>query len=242
MPFRKIGLARRSRLICRADVLNLALSDLTDHGGLFLKGAALTLALTAFAILAGMLLGILGAAGRRSRLAPVRWLSGAYVELIRNTPFIVQLFFIFFGLPKLGVKMSSVEAAFLALSINLGGYATEIIRAGLDAIGKGSWEAGFSLGLTRWQTFRLVILVPALQKVWPALTSQFIIILLGSSVVSQIAVEDLTYVGSFIQSRNFRAFETTLVVAGIYLCLAIGAQLLFKRIGRRLFAYAEMAR
>ena len=242
MPFPKNGLARRSPRICQANLLNLALSDLTDHGGLFLKGAALTLALTAFAILAGMLLGILGAAGRRSRLAPLRWSSGAYVELIRNTPFIVQLFFIFFGLPKLGLKLSSVEAAFLALSINLGGYATEIIRAGLDAIGKGAWEAGFSLGLSRWQTFRLVILVPALQKVWPALTSQFIIILLGSSVVSQIAVEDLTYVGSFIQSRNFRAFETTLVVAALYLGLALAVQQIFKRIGRRLFAYAEIGR
>lgn len=222
--------------------MNLALSDLTDNGGLFLKGAAFTIVLTVVAIVAGLTLGVLGAAGRRSTLAPVRWISGAYVELIRNTPFIVQLFFIFFGLPRLGVRMGSVEAAFLAMSINLGGYSTEIIRAGLDSIGKGSWEAGYSLGLTRWQTFRLVVLTPALQKVYPALTSQFIIILLGSSVVSQIAVEELTYVGSYIQSRNFRAFETTLVVAGIYLILALLFKQVFALIEKRVFAYTQVSR
>ncbi|MDB5545579.1 MAG: amino acid transporter permease [Hyphomicrobiales bacterium] len=222
--------------------MNLALSDFTDNGGLFLKGAAFTVVLTVVAIVAGITLGVLGAAGRRSTLAPVRWISGAYVELIRNTPFIVQLFFIFFGLPRLGVRMGSVEAAFLAMSINLGGYSTEIIRAGLDSIGKGSWEAGFSLGLTRWQTFRLVVLTPALQKVYPALTSQFIIILLGSSVVSQIAVEELTYVGSYIQSRNFRAFETTLVVAAIYLILALLFKQVFALVEKRVFAYTRVSR
>ncbi len=222
--------------------MNLALSDLTDNGGLFLRGAALTIGLTMAAIVAGLVLGVLGAAGRRAQSRPVRWVAGAYVELIRNTPFIIQLFFIFFGLPRLGLRLGSMEAAFIAMSINLGGYATEIIRAGLDSIGKGSWEAGFSLGLTRWQTFRLVVLVPALQKVYPALTSQFIIILLGSSVVSQIAVEELTYVGSYIQSRNFRAFETTLVVAALYLLLAVGFQQMFAAVGRRVFAYAERQR
>jgi len=222
--------------------LNHALSDLTDNGGLFLRGAGLTVLLTAVSIVAGLTLGVLGAAGRRSTLAPVRWISGAYVELIRNTPFIVQLFFIFFGLPRLGLRMGSVEAAFLAMSINLGGYATEIIRAGLDSIGKGSWEAGYSLGLTRWQTFRLVVLTPALQKVYPALTSQFIIILLGSSVVSQIAVEELTYVGSYIQSRNFRAFETTIVVAAIYLVLALLFKRVFALVEKRVFAYTQVSR
>ena len=222
--------------------MNLSLTDLTDHAALFLKGAAWTVGLSAGAIVAGLLLGVAGAAGRRSEVAPLRWIAGIYVEIIRNTPFIVQLFFIYFGLPRLGLRMGSVEAAFLAMSLNLGGYATEIIRAGLDSISRGSWEAGFSLGLTRFQTFRLVVLTPALQKVYPALTSQFIIILLGSSVVSQIAVEELTYVGSYIQSRNFRAFETTLVVAGIYLLLAVGFQQMFAAIGRRVFAYAELHR
>ncbi|MDO9442497.1 MAG: amino acid ABC transporter permease [Beijerinckiaceae bacterium] len=222
--------------------MNLALTDLTDNGLLFFKGALWTVGLSAAAIFTGLLLGVFGAAGRRSQIAPLRWFAGAYVELIRNTPFIVQLFFIYFGLPRLGLKMGSVEAAFLAMSLNLGGYATEIIRAGLDSISKGAWEAGYSLGLTRFQTFRLVVLVPALQKVYPALTSQFIIILLGSSVVSQIAVEELTYVGSYIQSRNFRAFETTLVVAAIYLLLALGFQQMFAAVGRRVFAYAEHRR
>jgi polar amino acid transport system permease protein len=220
----------------------LQFAELLPYWNVLLQGLIFTIVLTVVSTVAGIAVGTAGASART--FGPV-WLGrvvAVYVELIRNTPFIVQLFFIFFGLPRLGVRMGSVEAAFLAMSINLGGYATEIIRAGLDSIGKGSWEAGYSLGLTRWQTFRLVVLTPALQKVYPALTSQFIIILLGSSVVSQIAVEELTYVGSYIQSRNFRAFETTIVVAAIYLVLALLFKRVFALVEKRVFAYTQVSR
>ena len=138
---------------------------------------------------------------------------GAYVELIRNTPFIVQLFFIFFGLPAAGVKLSETTAAFLAMVINLGAYSTEIIRAGIQAVPKGHLEAGESLAMSRIEILRYVVLKQAFQKVYPALSSQIIIVMLGSSVVSQISAEDLTYAANYIQSRNFRAFEVYFVAA-----------------------------
>ena len=93
----------------------------------------------------------------------------AYVELIRNTPFLIQLFFIFFGLPSLGLQMSELQAANLAMVINLGAYSCEIIRAGIQATPRGQFEAGASLAMTPFETFRHVILVPSLQRIWPAL-------------------------------------------------------------------------
>ena len=137
----------------------------------------------------------------------------AYVEIIRNTPFIVQLFFVFFGLPAAGIKLTETTAAFLAMVFNLGAYSTEIIRAGIEAVPKGHLEAGASLAMSRLQILRYIVLKQAFQKVYPALSSQIVIVMLGSAVVSQISAEDLTYAANYIQSRNFRAFEVYLVVA-----------------------------
>jgi polar amino acid transport system permease protein len=210
-------------------------SSIVEYIPLLLKGTWLTIQLTVFAVVVGLALGIACAAGRGSRFKAVRFLVGAYVELIRNTPFIVQLFFVFFGLPALGVKMTETTAAFLAMTLNLGAYSSEIVRAGIQAIPKGHIEAGLSLALSRWQIFRHVVIMPALQKVYPALTSQFIIVMLGSAVVSQISAEELTFAANFIQSRNFRSFEVYFVVTGMYLLLAIGFRQLFNLIGRRVF-------
>jgi len=146
---------------------------------------------------------------------------GVYVELIRNTPFLIQLFFIFFGLPALGLKLTQFQAATLTMIVNLGAYSCEIIRAGIQATPRGQFEAGASLAMSPIQTFVHVVLTPSLQRIWPALSSQIVIVMLGSSVVSQISVEELTFVASYIQSRNFRAFETYIVSAAIYLALAI---------------------
>lgn len=201
------------------------------------RGAALTIGLTAIATVAGLAIGVLGAAARRSHLAPVRAVATAYVELIRNTPFLVQLFFIYFGLPSIGIRLTADEAALLAMIVNLGAYATEIVRAGIASIAKGQVEAGLSLGLTRRQVFLHVVLQPALAKIYPSLTSQFIIVMLGSSVVSQISAEDLTYAANYIQSRNFRSFEVYLTVTAIYLVLAVGFRAAFRALGNRVFAH-----
>ena len=199
-----------------------------QQGDLLLKGALFTLELTVIGTLAGVALGIVGALVRA-----FNWLFGVYVELIRNTPFIVQLFFIFFGLPALGVRMSEWQAAVLAMVINLGAYSTEIIRAGIQAIPRGQLEAASALAMTRFETFRHVILRPALAKVWPALSSQIVIVMLGSAVCSQIATEELSFAANFIHSRNFRAFETYLFTTLLYLAMAIGVRQLLNLFGRR---------
>ncbi|OEC36842.1 polar amino acid transport system permease protein [Pseudomonas cuatrocienegasensis] len=200
---------------------------------LLLQGAGFTLALTAVGTLLGVGLGIIGAVLRAWRIKPFNTLFGVYVELIRNTPFIVQLFFIFFGLPALGVRLTEWEAAVLAMVINLGAYSTEIIRAGIQAIPHGQLEAAAALAMSRVETFRYVVLRPALAKVWPALSSQIIIVMLGSAVCSQISTEELSFAANFIQSRNFRAFETYLVTTLIYLAMAILIRQLLAWFGRR---------
>ena len=201
-----------------------------------MRGVWLTIQLTSLAAVLGIGLGVLGAMGRTSRFAWLRILVGTYVELIRNTPFIVQLFFVFFGLPSAGVKLTANEAAVLAMVINMGAYSTEIIRAGIEAIHRGQIEAGLSLALTRLQIFRHIIIMPALQKIYPALTSQFIIVMLGSAVVSQISAEELTFAAQFIQSRNFRSFEVYFITTALYLLLAIGFRQVFKLVGQWAFA------
>ncbi|TLX56915.1 amino acid ABC transporter permease [Stutzerimonas nosocomialis] len=202
------------------------------HGDLLLEGALLTLTLTAIGTLFGVGIGILGAVVRAWKLKPFDRLFGVYVELIRNTPFLVQLFFIFFGLPSLGVRLSALEAAALAMVINLGAYSTEIIRAGILAIPHGQIEAASALALSRFETFLHVVLRPALVKVWPALSSQIVIVMLGSAVCSQISTEELTFAANFIQSRNFRAFETYLLTTLVYLAMAILIRQLLAWFGR----------
>ncbi|MDR5780102.1 amino acid ABC transporter permease [Caballeronia sp. LZ065] len=211
----------------------LEFSDLAQYAGMFASGAATTLALTAVSTALGVSLGVLGAAGRDSPRPSLNALVGAYVEAIRNTPFIVQLFFVFFGLPALGIHLSEYVAAILAMTLNLGAYSTEIIRAGIAAVPKGHHEAAASLALSRGETFRHVVLPQALAKVFPALTSQIVITMLGSAVVSQISVPDLTYAASYIQSRNFRAFETCFFITGAYLVMALVLRTVLNVAGKR---------
>jgi len=204
-----------------------------QNSHLLLRGALFTLELTAIGTLFGISLGIVGAVCRAWNIRPFSAIFGVYVELIRNTPFLVQLFFIFFGLPSLGIQISEWQAAVLAMVVNLGAYSTEIIRAGIQAIQRGQLEAAAALAMTRAEAFRHVVLIPALGKVWPALTSQIIIVMLGSAVCSQIATEELSFAANFIQSRNFRAFETYIVTTLIYLFMALLIRQLLAWVGRR---------
>lgn len=206
-----------------------------DNAGLLLEGAGLTLALAAIAGAIGIALSIGGAVTALWGPVWARRAVLAYVELIRNTPFIVQLFFIFFGLPSLGVKMPALAAASLAMVINLTAYGIEIMRAGIQSVPPGQREAGFALGISPVVAFVLIILPQAITTVYPALVSQIIITMLESAVVSQIAVTDLTHAADFIQSRSYRAFETYGVVALIYLAMALALRWVFGQIGRRYF-------
>lgn len=209
---------------------------LIEYLPVLLKGIGITIQLITVGAVAGVALGTACAWARALGPRWLRPLVAGYVELIRNTPFLIQLFFIFFGLPSLGLQMSELTAANLAMIVNLGAYSCEIIRAGIQATPRGQFEAGASLAMTPFQTFRYVVLVPSLQRIWPALSSQVVIVMLGSAVVSQIAAQDLTFAANFIQSRNFRAFETYFVSTLIYLLLAIALRQVLAGVGRTMFA------
>jgi len=182
-------------------------------------GAFNTLWLALCAMAGGLTIGGAAAWAALSRRRIVRLVPKIYVEAIRNTPFLVQAYVLYFGLPVLGLRLSSYPAALLSLSIYAGAYAAEIIRAGIEAVPPGQTEAARSLGLSRGLTLRLVVLRQALVATYPALASQFVLIMLASSLVSAIAVPELTAVASDIQGQTFRSFEAFLVVAAIYLGL-----------------------
>jgi polar amino acid transport system permease protein len=199
---------------------------------LLLKGTLNTIELSMLAMVMGLLVAIVCAWGKTAGPKPLRFVINAYIELIRNTPFLVQLFFFFFALPALGLRWSAYTAALTAMVVNLGAYATEIMRAGIESIPKGQIEAGLALNLKRYEIFRFVILKPALRAIYPALTSQFILLMLSSSVVSAISADDLTSIAANLQSQTFRSFEIYIVVAAIYLALALSFSALFKLIFR----------
>jgi polar amino acid transport system permease protein len=200
---------------------------------LLAKGVGATLVLTAISASVGVTLGVACAWARVHGPAWLKPIVSAYVELIRNTPFIVQLFFLFFGLPGIGVKLSPELASVLAMVVNLGAYAAEIVRAGIATTPKGQIEAAQSLALTELQVFTRVVLPPALKRVWPALVSQIIIVMLGSAVCGQISTPELSYAANLIQSRNFRAFESFIVATLIYLALSMALRRLLNWAGPR---------
>ncbi len=193
-----------------------------DHFPELLNGALLTIELSATAMALGLCLAVLCAYGKSAGSEPVRWLVTGYVELIRNTPFLVQIFIFYFSLPVIGLYLTADQAALLAMTVNLGAYASEIIRAGIEAIPHGQVDAARALGLKRLQIFRSIIIYPALKTVYPALASQFILLMLSSSIVSTISAVELTAVTSSLQSTTFRPFEFYFVAIGLYLAMALG--------------------
>lgn len=157
----------------------------------------------------------------------------SYIEFIRNTPFIVQLFFVVFGLPLLlNYHWSLQNSALLAIVLNFSAYLGEVIRAGMDAIPKGQTEGAFSLGMTKRQTIFDVVLPQAIASVYPSLTSQFVFLFLTTGLISEIGVEDLTWAGRFVADRTFRDFEVFITLTVLYMLMVyffMGALMLIKR-------------
>ncbi len=211
--------------------------QILQYQGLFVQGMEITLLLAGIAAFFSVLLGVLGAVGVRWGPRPLRWIIRIYVELIRNTPGLIQLFIVFFVLPSFGLRLPPLQAAAIAFSIYFGAYAIEIIRAGLDSIPHSQIEAGQCLGITRWQIFRHVIFMPALRNIYPSFTSQLVLLFLGTSIASQISAEELFYMGSFVESRTYRSFEVYAVVCAIYFAMVIAFKALFAVIGLAAFRW-----
>ena len=215
--------------------MTLDFSAVFERWPLFVDGAWMTIRLSVGATLIGFAIGTLCAIGRRSNSVWARRASTVYVEAIRNTPLLVQIFLVYFGLASLGLKLPAVTVAMAALTINVGAYATEIMRAGFDSIHKGQIEAAECLALSRRQVYWHVVLLPAMERVYPALTSQFVLLMLASSVCSQISAEELTAVANFVQSDTYRPFETYIVVGAAYVLLSLLMRAVFWGVGALLF-------
>lgn len=221
--------------------MELNFSFLLGNWRMIASGLWTTTLLSLSAIAVGFALGVLVAIARRSQFGYLRIAAGIYIEIIRNTPLLIQIFLTFFGLSMLGIRLPATLVAVLAMTINTVAYASEIIRAGFESIRPGQWEAAESLGLTRAQAYWYVALLPAVERVYPALSSQFVLMMLATSITSQISVEELTAVASFLQAQYYRPFETYIATALLYLALSLALRVLLWGIGRAVFPRTRRA-
>lgn len=210
-------------------------SDVLAAWPRLLQGLIYTAELSVAAIVFGFVLGTLSAIVRHQKIPYLHAIVSVYVEVIRNTPFLVQAFLVFFGLSTLGLRLSVEFCAVLALTLNGGAYACEIIRAGLDSVHASQIEAAESLGMSKPAIYWHVMLLPAVERVYPALSSQFVLLMLSSSITSQISAEELTGVANIIQSETFRSFEVYLIVGTIYLALSFVFRFSFWLISQFMF-------
>ena len=214
---------------------NLNFSVVFARWDMIVQGMYLTMKLTVISTIFGFIVGTFCAIGKRGHTTWLRKLCGGYVEAIRNTPLLVQIFLVYFGLSSLGLSLNAVTVAAVALTINVGAYSAEIMRAGFDSIERGQLEAAETLGLSRAQIYWHVVLKQAMERVYPALTSQFVLLMLASSICSQISAEELTAVANFIQSDTYRPLETYIVTGLIYVCLSLLLRGAFWLLGLALF-------
>ena len=214
---------------------SLNFGPLLPYWPMFLEGAWLTLRMTCVAVFFGVMLGIAIAFAKRAKIFGLSRLCAIYVEMVRNTPFLVQIFLLYFGLASVGIRMPTFVAASLAMVLNIAAYAAEIIRAGLEAVPKGQIEAAQCLGLPRWRIAWHVMLQPYIEKVYPALTSQFILMMQASAIASQISAEELTAIANNVQSETYRSLETYIVVAALYMILSVLIKLAAWGVGEIVF-------
>jgi len=203
--------------------------------GQLIDGMLHTLAYAASSIVIGMAIGVVGALVLIYGSKPLRGATRIYVEFFRNTPALVQLFLIYFGLPNIGLRLDAPVAGVISLALYCGAYMVEVFRSGLLSVPNGLAEAGAALGLRRRQVLVHVLFVPALRNVFPALASQMVLTLIGTSLISQIGVEDIFHAGSFIDSRTFRSFEVYLVICAMYFVVVQALRIVLGFVQRRLF-------
>jgi len=201
-----------------------AVTDGQFISGPLLDGLVVTFRITAISLVLAFFFGLMTALLRLSNSFLGKILARGYVEIIRNTPLLVQLFFIYFVLSPI-FDISAFTSAVLALSLFEGAYASEIFRAGIVSIHKGQWEAAFSIGLNTYQTYRLIVLPQAIRRILPPLTSQAVSLIKDSALVSTIAIYDLTMRGQTIIAETFLVFEIWFTVAAIYLTVTLALSL-----------------
>ncbi|WP_261664790.1 amino acid ABC transporter permease [Deinococcus sp. Marseille-Q6407] len=199
-----------------------------------LQAAVLTIEVTAISLVAGTVLGTLLALARLSPIKPLSWLATAYIELIRGTPLLVQIFLIYFGLPQVtGVNMDPFPAGVLAFSLNSAAYVAEIMRSGIQGVPLGQTEASLSLGFSPRDTMRYIVLPQAFRRVLPPLVNEALNLLKNTSLLSSIALVELTRAGQIVASRTYKPFEMYLAIALVYLAMTLVLSFLSTRLERR---------
>lgn len=215
--------------------MNLDFSIIIPYFNLFIVGAFVTVKITALAVLMGIVIGLFVGMGKMSRFWPIRWFCSAYVEIIRGTPLLVQIYIFYFGLPQiLGVDIPEYPAAVLALGINSGGYVAEIIRGGILAVERGQMEAARSLGMSYAQAMRYVILPQAFKKMIPPLGNEFVTLLKNSSLATTIGFGELTRASQIVAGNTYKPFEPYFTAAAFYLVMTLGFSKLLNMVERRL--------
>jgi polar amino acid transport system permease protein len=212
------------------------LGDLIPYMPLLLQGLWISIYISVLSFVFGSVLGLFAYLAKAGRWRVLRGISGAYIEVVRNVPLLVVLYLIYFGLTQFGVNLDPLWSTLIALTINNGAYVAEILRAGFESVPKGLREAAHALGMNGAQTFRYAILVPGIRNVFPAMTNQFILLFLFSSVASVIALPELTNQLLRVNSETLRTFEVFTVGALLYYVvssvLALGSRLGEKRLFR----------
>ncbi|MFF1946355.1 amino acid ABC transporter permease [Rhodococcus qingshengii] len=199
------------------------------------NGLLLTVQISLLAFLFSFILAVPLASARLSAYRILRFFSAAYIEVIRNTPFLLQLFVLYFGLPVAGIDLTSYQAGLIALSINGAGYLAEIFRAGLASVPTGQREASWVLGITGWNRFKAVTFPLALRNVYPAMSNQFLLTMLASSLLSAIALPELTGSAMEINAMTFRSVEVFTVVTAMYLALSLSITFVLRKLAQKMF-------
>jgi polar amino acid transport system permease protein len=200
-----------------------------------LGGAWITLQIAFLAFAGGMLLGLLGALARTSGSRVARELAGLYVIVFTNTPQLVQIFFLFFALPEAGIRLEPYEAVLLGMTLNAGAYLTEIQRAGIVSVRRSELDAAETLGMSRIQTLRYVIVPHVVKVLFPPLSSHYIVMTLGTSMGALFGLEELTGRAFNIESRTFRSLEIFSIVAIVYVAVNVAASTVLVVVGRVAF-------
>ncbi len=213
--------------------MNLDFTTLIPYLHMFWAGMTITVKASLCAVIAGTIMGIIVGAMRVLPFRILRTISGAYVYVIRGTPLLIQLFLIYFGLPSLGLNLPAFTAGVVGLAINSSGYVGEIVRGGIEAVPKGQWEASKVLGLSYLKTMRHIILPQAIRNMLPAFGNEFITLIKESSLLSTLAITELTMVGQQVRSVTYASFETFILVGLIYLvltsCIGLALGIIEKR-------------
>jgi polar amino acid transport system permease protein len=198
-----------------------------------LQGAVVTVQISLVSMALALVLGLFAALGRLSRSRFWRVLSGFYVEVVRGTPLLVQLFIVYYGLPNYGILLDPFTAGFLTLGVHYGAYLSEVYRAGILAVDRGQWEAAYSIGMSRATVMREIILPQAIRTILPPVGNYFISMLKDSALVATISVTELLRAGQLRVAITFRAMDIYLMVAAIYLAMSYVLSLLISALERR---------